>query len=713
MPSHIHNKPQLSFAANLLNRKGVYASLLVLTPVIASVSVHAADEAVNVLEEVTVSADFRETTLDDSTVSVTVTSEEEIEKRGAQHIENMLSTSTNVNAASGSSRARYFQIRGIGERSQFIAPINPSVGLYVDGIDLSRSGGSATLFDVDQVEVIRGPQGTKFGANALAGIINISANEPTNEWQGKIAVDLGNFNKQSIGIAAGGPLVKDKLLGRFSLHSNKSDGYIENDFLQRDDTNNIDEMTARGHLKWFANDDLSVDLRYLHLNIDNGYDAFNFDNDRTTNSDEPGVDKQKTDAFSINSSWDMNDKVTLETSVSHSSSSLEYSYDDDWSYVGEFDDSLFPYSGFDQYLRERENTALEARLLSGDEGRLFNGKTDWVAGIYHSDKSEDLTRNYTFLDETFFNNYDTQNTALYGQLDTQVSDKTKLITGLRVEKWSADYNDSNNNDIPVDETLYGGKLGVEYEVNESHLTHATISRGYKAGGVNPSSDLRPEQLAFDTEFLWNFEVGVNSSLLNDKINTRVSVFYAERKDQQTKNSIPLPDGANGTRFLDLTSNAASGSNYGLEAELDWAVNNKLTLITSIGLLQAEFDVYETPDQNFSGRDQAHAPNYQYSIGAEYKLNSSITAGLSLEGKDGFFFSDSHDERADSYQVLNANLSYERKNVTTTFWGRNLLDEDYDTRGFFFGNNPGNGYEAEEYTQKGEPRVFGVNLTVDF
>ena len=697
MPSPIHHP----FVARLLNRNIVYVSLLVLSSILVNVNVKAADEVeVNELEEIIVSADFRETTLEDSTVSVTVTSEDVIEKRGAEHIENTLNAAPNVNSSSGSSRAHYFQIRGIGERSQFISPINPSVGLYVDDIDLSRSGGSATLFDVDQVEVIRGPQGTKFGANALAGIINIRTTEPTDEWQGKVAVGLGNYDKQSVGMAAGGPLIKDKLLGRFSLHSNQSDGYINNTFLNRDDTNNIDEVTARVHLKWLASDDLTVDLRYLHLDIDNGYDAFNFDNNRSTQSDEPGKDGQNTDAFSFSKSWDMNDKVTLETSVSHSSSDSEYSYDDDWSFVGEFDDSLFPYTGVDQYLRKRKSTAVEARLLSGDEGQIFNGKTDWVAGIFHSDKSEDLTRNYTFLDETFFNNYDTKNTAVYGQLDTQLSDKIKLITGLRVEKWSADYFDSNNNNIKVDETLYGGKLGLEYVVNDNHLTFATLSRGYKAGGVNPSSDLSPEQLAFDTEFLWNFEVGANSSMLDDKINTRVSAFYAKRKDQQTKNSTPLPDGNNGTRFVDLTSNAASGSNYGLEAELDWTINNKLKLISSIGLLQAKFDDYITPDQDFSGRDQAHAPNYQYSIGVEYKVNSNITAGVSLEGKDGFYFSDSHNERADSYQVVNANISYKRKNITTTLWGRNLLDEDYDTRGFFFGNNPVNGYVSEKYTQKG-------------
>jgi len=127
--------------------------------------------------------------------------------------------------------------------------------------------------------------------------------------------------------------------------------------------------------------------------------------------------------------------------------------------------------------------------------------------------------------------------------------------------------------------LFGGKLGLEYEVNDNHLTHVTLSRGYKAGGVNPSNDLSPDQLSFDTEFQWNFEIGLNSSLLDDKINTRVSAFYAKREDQHVKDSTPvevtLDDGSTITRFRDFTSNAGKGTNYGLEAELDWAVNNQI------------------------------------------------------------------------------------------------------------------------------------------
>ncbi len=119
------------------------------------------------------SADFRDTDVQELPEAVTVIGADNIALRSAEHLEQVFSFAPNVNFSSGSSRGRYFQIRGIGERSQFVDPVNPSVGLMIDGIDMTGLGGAATLFDVQQVEVLRGPQGTRFGANALAGMINI------------------------------------------------------------------------------------------------------------------------------------------------------------------------------------------------------------------------------------------------------------------------------------------------------------------------------------------------------------------------------------------------------------------------------------------------------------------------------------------------------------------------------------------------------------
>ena len=654
--------------------------------------------------ELHITADFREKALEDSATSITAVPKKILKERGASHIEDVLNIAPNVNMSSGGSRAKYFQIRGIGERSQFIEPKNPSVGLYIDNMDFSRSGGSATLFDVEQIEVVRGPQGTKYGSNALAGAIKLITTEPTNKRKGHTESTIGSYGQKSLGIALGGPLVKNKLLGGFSVHSNKSDGTIHNDFLNRKDTNGRDELTLRGQLKWFANENLTVHLRYLHLDLDNGYDAFSLDNSRNTQSDEPGNDAQKTNALSLNTKWNINPALKLETDVSFSNSDSDYSYDEDWNH-GQIAGG---YDAVDQYLRKRNNKSFETKLLSKKDGRLFNGKTDWLLGLHHSEKSEDLQRKYTYLGSDFTSQYDTKSTAVFGQLDTKINPQFKLITGLRVEEWKADYQDSNNNKRPYRETLYGGKLGLEYNLNYDHLLHASVSRGYKAGGINTNSSLPQDKLNYDTEYQWNFEVGLNSSFLDNSLNTRISTFYANRKKQHLKNStsITRPDGS--SEFVEYFKNAPTGKNYGLEAELDWKINDKWKLKSSLGLLQATFN-----GDIRNGRDQAHAPNYQYMLGAEYALSHNLKAGINIEGKDGFYFSDSHDEKSKAYNLLNANISYAKGDWSTTLWGRNLLDKDYDTRGFNFGNNPTNGYAAETYTQKGEPRMLGLTVKYKF
>ncbi|HHX83502.1 MAG TPA: Plug domain-containing protein, partial [Pseudomonadaceae bacterium] len=136
-------------------------------------------QAQTTIEEVIVNADFRGSSLESLPTSVTVLDEQLIASRNALHLEDILLSAPNVNFAAGSSRARFYQIRGIGERSQYTAPLNSSVGVLIDGVDFSGIGAAAMLYDVEQVEILMGPQGTRYGSNALAGLINLQSRAPT------------------------------------------------------------------------------------------------------------------------------------------------------------------------------------------------------------------------------------------------------------------------------------------------------------------------------------------------------------------------------------------------------------------------------------------------------------------------------------------------------------------------------------------------------
>ena len=351
------------------------------------------------LDPIVVSADFREAKLSQTSKAITVVGEEELYDKSSKTFVDTLAATPNVNFSAGASKAKYVQIRGIGERSQFVTPINPSVGINMDGIDFSQNTLGISMFDVKQVEVLRGPQGTTFGSNGMAGVINVTSNEPTKETTGRIEATMGNYNTKAFGAAVGGSLVEDKLLGRISVYKNKSDGFMKNSFLDRDDTNDINEFATKAQLRWLATDQHTIDLNLMHSDVDNGYDAFTFDNSRTSHADRPGKDAQETNAFSLTSTSQINSKMHLIANVGQSRSDSEYSFDVDWSNPNQFDAALWPYAAFDQYLRDREQTNMDVRLISDEDGRIFNASTAWTVGAYYRDQNEALTRNYDYLPE--------------------------------------------------------------------------------------------------------------------------------------------------------------------------------------------------------------------------------------------------------------------------------------------------------------------------
>ena len=652
-----------------------------------------------------VSADFRPNIAQKTPISLTTIDSETIESRGAQHLEDVLNLAPNVNVSSGASRGQYFQIRGIGERSQFSSPINPSVGLMIDGIDFSRIGGAATLFDIEQVEVLRGPQGTLFGTNALAGVINMQSKQPTNDLNIHAETGIAQYGTHNLGVAVGGALIEDKLLGRASIYSHQSDGYMENDFLNRDNTQDQDEITAKGHLKWLANDRLTVDLNLIHLDLNNGYDAFAFDNSRHTQTNHPGEDSQKTDALALKTDWRASSSVQLQSAITYLNSNSVYSYDADW-------DNILAFDAFEEFNRDRNNYSFEFKALSNEDGWIFNNTTEWAIGVYHLVQDEKLDLNSDF--GNLNNLYETENTSIFGQLDSHLNDKLTLISGLRVEYFTADYADSNAINVETDEVLFGGKLGLNYQLEENQLLYTSLSRGYKSGGVNNNTKLLPSQLKFDTEYMWSLETGLKSLWLDGDLMANVSAFYSLRRDAQVKTSIDIGGG----QFKDYLTNAAKGTNYGIEAELDWSASDKLRIFASLGLLHASFDEYDNPDPasyNANGRRQAHAPAYQFSLGSEVYLTSNWTFKANIEGKDEFYYSNSHGSKSGSYAIVNSNLDYRNGDWKVSLWGRNLFDKDYYTRGFFFDNTPPayDGSNSETYTQLAEPRVVGVTLTWDY
>lgn len=174
------------------------------------------------------------------------------------------------------------------------------------------------------------------------------------------------------------------------------------------------------------------------------------------------------------------------------------------------------------------------------------------------------------------------------------------------------------------------------------------------------------------------------------------------------------DGDDATIFVGYIENAASGSNWGIEADVSIELNEQLQGFANLGYLETKVKDFIAQDgTNMHGREQAHAPGYQFNIGAVYTINPQWYVRANIEGKDEFYYSMSHNALSSDSMIGNIAIGFEHQNWDITLWGRNVFDEDYQVRGFSFGNDPRDGYETNTYTQLGEPARVGATVNYAF
>ena len=684
------------------------------------------------MEIMVVTADFRGASLEKMPSSITVIDAQKIQDESAQHFEDLLNSIANVNWSGGSSRPKYFQIRGVGEQEQYQGAPNSSVGYIIDDIDLSGIGMVSSMYDLQQVEVLRGPQGTRYGANALAGLIYLKSNDPTDVFEHGAEVSLGDDDLRTFSGFSSGPVTDSgKLLYRVSLQQHEQNGYRDNLFLGRDDTNNRDEFSGRVKLRWYATDDLQLDLTVLHADFDNGYDVWSLTNSpKQTTSDEPGVDNQRTTGAGFKATYSGAELFELTSLTSFANTDHHYAYDGDWSNSAYWsakqctDDGIqfspCQYDYFWDKRGQRKTLSQEFRLSSTEQSRIFAESTDWLLGVYAMNLQEDnqLYSEYnTFADEVLDSEYEATNYALFGQLDTDLGSQYALSVGLRLEQRNSHYSDTNKDNFDPSETMWGGHIALSKMLNDSHNTYLRVARGYKAGGFNMTLPVElNDKKEFDTETLYNYEIGLKSHWLAGLVDTNLALFYMDRQDQQVAASLQDPNKPQ--RFILFTENAGSSNNYGAELDATWYATDNLQLYSSLGWLETAYGNYQYQDKygtdvDLTGRDLAHSPHFTYSLGGTYRANSGWFTNLNLSGKSDFYYSDSNDSRSEPYTIVNARVGYEASAWSAYLWGRNLFDEEYGVRGFYFGNEPDSGWADKQYVRYGDPRQLGVTVNIKF
>jgi len=686
------------------------------------------------LDEVVITSTFRPASAEDVPASVSVLDAATLREAGQEHLEDVLALIPNLNWAGDTSRPRYFQIRGIGELEQYQGAPNPSVGLLIDDIDFSGLGSAATLFDVDHIEVLRGPQGLRYGANALGGLIYAQSAEPADTVGGHVELGAGNYGERSYGAVLTGPVPALDSSFRLAAQHYGSDGYYRDVYLNRNDTDRRGELTLRGRWRYQPSDRLRVDLSLLHVQIDNGYDAFTLDGSRNTQSDNPGVDSQHSTGASLRLALSGIDlaglgAATLTVIGSYADSRVKYGFDGDWGNPVLWAPYVYNYT--DVQHRDRTTQSLEARLGTNTEHGL-----SWLVGVYALQLHESLDEDSAgiFFDPSAggdvppisstltYSHFQSRAGAVFGELDGELAGQWHWIVGLRGERWTARYadiilNPDSAHDFHPSYNLWGGSASLVRKLAASASAYATVSRGYKAGGFNLSEPLLPSQIQFGPESDVNFEVGYKAELLEHTLRVNADVFYMRRKSPQVKTSEQL-DPTDPNTFVLFTGNADSGFNYGLESDVQWQAARKLTFAASLGLLQTRYHGFVQNGQLLPDRALPNAPSWQAAVSTTYRDPRGPFARVDVTGMGSYYFDlPPNWTTSKPYGLVNGRMGWQAARWSASLWGRNLLDKKYPVRGFYFSDVPqdflANPPVNRLYTQLGDPRAWGVDVSYFF
>ena len=688
-------------------------------------------EAVIMSKEIIVRAGLSDESLQKVASSVTVITGDHIRETGADHFQSLTEQIPNLNWAGGTSRPRYFQIRGIGERSHYFGegPPNFSVGFVLDDMDLSGLGMVGLLYDIDQIEIFKGPQSSVYGPNAMAGLISLKSTDPTDHFEMRTSTSFGSDNHYGGSSVMNVQFMKNMKL-RLGGVNNYSDGFRENVTQSVTHTNKREESFSRMKLSYDPNNQLSILATLIYTKLENGYDAWAPDNntDFKTYSNDKGEDSQRTYGYSLRANFEASENLSITSITSFTETDLVHAYDGDWADSTywhdnhDFDPAVegWAYEFYDKNERNRANLSQEIRLSMG---------SIILGGYFKHLIEQDEAKGYLFggVATDAISHYDFQATAGYAQYGLDLTSSLKLKANVRFENNSIIYDGSSQgfNDywekifLPpihfnIDHSMLGYRAALHYLKDEYTSFYGSVSQGYKSGGVNQQPYLSDISRPYEPEFIQNFEIGLKHA--TDKYRTQLSVFYGQRKDQQVSVSSQQVEG-DPNSFLYYTGNAGSGTIQGFEWENMLNVSSNLSMDASLGYLKTWVDKFiyfasEGMETSGGDREAAMSPVITGSLRLNYSNDSGIFGSVRSSYKSGYFYSDSHNEKAEPYTLTNLALGKSFGKTTTTIWIRNAFDERFTTRGFYFGLIPPD-YPDQLWKSYGDPRQIGVSMDYKF
>ena len=685
------------------------------------------------IEEIVVTAQKRAENAQDIGIAITAISGDALEELGLTTAVEVATQvpGLDIKNTLGSTNP-VITVRGVG-LNDFHANNSQSAGVYVDEVYMSAPAMLGfQLFDLDRVEVLKGPQGTLYGRNTTAGAINFISAKPTAEFEAGLTLGVGRYDTYEGEGFLSGPLT-ETLRGRVAIkYTDRQGGYVTNTFTGNDEYGAFDSVAGRVLLDWEPTDDLLFTLN-VHGGSEDG-DALTTWKPFGTSIDPPDfvtecdlfvetgfsgpgcvdwtgyADANPDDPYSGAWNWDPQmdvDSHGASLKIEASIADMTFTSITGYEYVErmiEEDGGGSPLEDGDiVYINENSVLSQELRLTSNPE---LSGR--WILGLYYSEEEADGLPNQfilsPYINGTTFSTFwyqDTTSFAAFAHTEWDLTDTLRLTAGVRYTDEEKDYRGYTRDDnpygfsyylaffTPYDPTLpailaqtddsisdqnVSGKLALDWTPNDDMLLYASVSRGFKSGGFSGAWAGSDDELApFDPEYVNAYEIGMKSMLLDSTLQLNAALFHYAYDGMQVFTTPRDPD----SLAVIVLTNSEEARITGAEIEAWWAPTDSLDLRAGVSFLDTE-----NKDPEFLGLELPNAPAYSFNYSARYAWelsgNSSVAFLLSGSYQDDVFrqVENRSFHRVEGYGLLNARISFATENWELALWGENLTDEAY-------------------------------------
>jgi iron complex outermembrane receptor protein len=684
---------------------------------------------INRLNDVLVTAQKREEVVQEIPLSITSLSYEAVKASQIQNANDLTAIAPNLYANDPGDRRTVTSIRGIVSTSY-----DPAVATYIDGVSQFNLDTYITqLFDVERIEVLRGPQGTLYGRNAMGGVINIITRKPKRETTAFAEATFGNYGRQQFMGGIRTPVGERLFFGASGMYEER-EGFYTNLFTNSsyDDQNNF---SGNYYLQYLFNSSWDATLNFKHFSAENegafplnmGVDAA-FENPYTLNQNEISTMNDNT----------FNTSLVIDYRGRNLNFSSQSAYQRNYRYYQDPIDADFSpldaMSIVNNYGKDWNNVKIatqEFRFYSpSGPGRDL----EWTAGTYMFYQESPVKQATHFGEDAPLLgseeiNYSLINTsegtnkgiAFFGQLNYQVLEKIGVIAGIRYDheyrkqsvlgEYQPDTDAQPLFEYQTDSTAtasfnaFSPKAGLTYSFSEENLFFFTYSRGFRAGGLTPLSadPSQPPLVVFKPEFSNNFEIGAKNSFFKSKLHLNATVFYTEVTDVQVPTLI-MPDG------VIITRNTGKLNSKGLEVELQALLAPGLEIKYDLGVTDASYEslliAQDGSEVNLQGNKQIYTPEMTSRLALQYSSNLGLRKDWEFFARAEWkylgeqYFDLANSLRQGSYSLYNGNLGLSYKDIQIMIWGRNIFNEQYISYGYNFGA-----------VHLGNPATMGVTLSL--